>query len=141
MKLINTQIRKFLSKHFEPTDSEHTIKQNFYVSMPYFGSQAHRLAHELSVLLSNFVPHCDFVLIQVNLNKIASLFNYKDKLPTPMRSSLAYKCSCARCACEYVTSTSRIIHTRVKEHARRSHRTGSLLTVLSHSNIRLHSQS
>ena len=53
-------------------------------------------------------------------------------------SSLVYKFSCACCASEYVGSTIRTLHTRVAEHAGRSFRTGSLLTVPPHSNIRQH---
>ena len=58
-----------------------------------------------------------------------------------MRSPLVYKFSCARCAVEYVGSTIRTLHTRVAEHAGRSFRTGSLLTVPPHSNIRQHALS
>ena len=141
LKLIDTLFRKFLSKCFEPTVSEPLTKQKFYISVPCFGCQSDRLANELSASLFRFVPHCVFVLIEVNLNKIGSLFNYKDRLPTPLHSFLVYKFRCARCACEYVGSTSRILHTRVRVHEGRSHRTGALLSVASHSNIRLHSQS
>ena len=39
-----------------------------------------------------------------------------------------------------VGSTSRILHTRVREHGGWSHRTGAPLSVPSHSNLRLHFQ-
>ena len=55
-----------------------------------------------------------------------------------MRSSLLHKFSCARCASEYVGSTIRPLHTRVAEHAGRSFRTGSHLTVPPHPNVRQH---
>ena len=99
------------------------------------------MANELSVLLSKFVPHYDFVLVQVNPHKFGSFFNYKDRLPVSMRSSLVYKFSCARCASEYVGSSSRILHTRIREHEGRSHRTGAPLSVPPHSNVRLHTAS
>ena len=57
-----------------------------------------------------------------------------------MRSSLVYKYSCARCASEYVGSTSRALHIRICEHQGRSFRTGTLLTTPPHSNIREHLQ-
>ena len=81
------------------------------------------------------------MLIQVNRKKICSLFNYKDRLPPPLRSCLVYKFSCARSACEHMGSTSRILHTRVREHEGRSHRTSAPLAIPSHSNTRLQSQS
>ena len=69
------------------------------------------------------------------------MFNYKERLPIHLRSSLVYKFSCTRCAYEYVGLTSRSLHTRVREHEGKSHRTGAPLSVPSHSNIRLHSVS
>ena len=73
-KLINTDNRKILSIRFEPTVSETIIKQKFYVSIPNFFSQSDRLVNELSAWLFNIVPQYDFVLIQVNRNKIGSFF-------------------------------------------------------------------
>ena len=54
---------------------------------------------------------------------------------------LVYKISCARCASEYVGSTTRTLHTRVAEHAGRSFKTGSISSVPSHSMVRTHSES
>ena len=48
--------------------------------------------------------------------------------------------SCARCASEYVGSTTRTLHT-VAEHAGRSFITGSVLSVPPHSMVRTHSES
>ena len=58
-----------------------------------------------------------------------------------MCASLVYKFSCARCASEYVGSTTRTLHTRVAEHDGRSFRTGSILSVPPHSMVRPHSES
>ena len=58
-----------------------------------------------------------------------------------MCASLVYKFCCARCASEYVGSTTRTLHTRVAEHAGRSFRTGSSLSVPPHSMVRIHSES
>ena len=55
--------------------------------------------------------------------------------------SLVYKFCCARCASEYIGSTTRTVHTRVAEHAGRSFRTGSILSVSPHSMVRTHSES
>ena len=81
---------------------------------------------ELSILLHKFFLDVDFHIILFNNFKIGSFFNFKDKLPFAMRSSLAYKFSCARCASEYVGSSIRTLHTRVAEHAGNSFSTGSL---------------
>ena len=52
------------------------------------------------------------------------MFSYKGRLPSNIRSSLVYWYSCARCACEYVGSTTRMLHTKVCEHIAKIHRTG-----------------
>ena len=65
----------------------------------------------------------------VNSFKVGSFFSYKDRLPKAMCASLVYKFSCARCVSEYVGFTTRTLHTRVAEHAGRSFRTGSNLSV------------
>ena len=138
LNLVESQISKFLSKRFSDTTSLTNAKPNFYISIPYFGSQSEKLSRELSRLLSKYIPHYNFIIIQVNRHKIGSLFNYKDRLPSFMRSSLVYRFSCARCACEYVGSTTRLLHTRVCEHIGKSHRTGLPLSAPQHSNVRLH---
>ena len=70
---------------------------------------------------------------------IGSLFNYKDRLPFDLQSSIVYQYSCARCASgTYVGSTIRSIHMRIAEHRGRSFRTGKLLANPPHSAIRDH---
>ena len=58
-----------------------------------------------------------------------------------MFDSILYKFSCALYASEYVGSTIRTLHTRVVEHAGMNFRTGSILSVPSHSMVRTHSES
>ena len=77
----------------------------------------------------------------VNSFEVGSFFSYKDRLPKAMCAFLVYKFSCARCASEYVGSTTRALHTKVAEHAGRSFRTGSILSVPPHSMVRTHSES
>ena len=105
LNLVESQISQFLSKRFSDATSLSNTKPNFYISNPYFGSQSDKLSRELSCLLSKYIPHYNFIIIQVNRHKIGSLFNYKDRLPSFMRSSLVYRFSCAHCACEYVGAT------------------------------------
>ena len=118
--------------------SQSIAKPNFYISIPYFGSQSDKLSQKLFRLLSKYIPHYNFFIIQVNRHKTGSRFNYKDRLPSFMRSSLVYWFSSARCTCEYVSSTTRSLQTKVFEHIGKSHRTVLPLSTPQHSNIRLH---
>ena len=101
--------------------------------MLYFGQLSEKLKTELLFLLSKYFKNVDFNIVLVNSLKAGSFYSYKVRLPKAMCVSLVYKFSCARCASEYVGSTTRTLHTRVAEHAGRSLRTGSILSVPPHS--------
>ena len=102
-------------KIFVPQSDVVSSVNKFYFTLPYFGAQAEKMKSELAILLHTFFPDVDFYIILVNNFKIGSFFNFKDNLPLAKRSSLVYKFSCARCASEYVGSTTRTLHTRVAE--------------------------
>ena len=114
--------------------------QCFYVTLPYFGKHSEKLKSDLSVLFCKYFKDISFNFILVNSFKIDSFFSFKDRLPKGMRSSLIYKYSCVRCTSEYIGSTTRILTTRVAEHAGRSHRTDRILANPPHSNIRDHAE-
>ena len=77
----------------------------------------------------------------LTLLKLTHFFSFKDYLPKGMRSSLIYKYNCVRCTSEYIIgSTTRILTTRVAEHAGRSHRTDRILANPPHSSIRDHAE-
>ena len=94
---------------------------------------------KLFFLLSKYFKNVDFNIVLVNSFKV--FFSYRDRLPKAMCASLVYKFSCALCASEYVGSTTRTLHTKIAEHAGRSFRTGSILSVSTHSMVRTHSES
>ena len=139
--LINSAIKIFLCNKYIPVSSSSIESRKIYFSMPYFGQQSEKLKTELLFLLSKYFKNVDFNIVLVNSFKVGSFFSYKDRLPKAMCASLVYKFSCARCASEYVGSTTRTLHTRVAEHAGRSFRTGSILSVPPHSMVRTHSES
>ena len=91
-------------------------------------------------ILNKYVKCQKFRIICVNKFTIGSFFNYKDKLPPSMLSSVIYHFRCAtECASgAYVGMTSRNLYKRVAEHAGRSYRTNKLLSHPPHSSIREH---
>ena len=78
----------------------------------------------------------EFQVILVNGFTIGSFFNYKDKLPLRMQSSLVYKCSCVQCTSEYEGMTTRTLGVRADEYAGVSFRTGVPLTRPAHSAVK-----
>lgn len=82
---------------------------------------------EIMELIGKIFPQIDFYLAFSNRSTIGSLFQYKEKLPLMLQSSLIYKFSCARCASgTYVGSTARNLYMRIAEHRGRHFRTGNL---------------
>ena len=86
------------------------------MSLPYFGQFSKKLSSELVVLLGRHFSDVRINVVIVNKFIVGSFFNYKDKLPMNLKSSLVYKFSCAQCASEYVGMTARTLGTRVDEH-------------------------
>jgi len=88
LNLVESQIRNFLSKDFFVPVQQSSTEPNFNIFIPYFGSQSDKLRRELHRLLSKCVPYYSFIVIQLSCYKICSLSNYKDRLPSSLRSSL-----------------------------------------------------
>ena len=138
--LVNDIIGSFLNNRYDRQNYIDSSAQCFYVTLPYFGKHSEKLKSDLSVLFCKYFKDISFNFILVNSFKIDSFFSFKDRLPKGMRSSLIYKYSCVRCTSEYIGSTTRILTTRVAEHAGRSHRTDRILANPPHSNIRDHAE-
>ena len=141
--LFDSTLNKFLEKKCNPTVStvpSDNSNKVVYFSLPYFGAQSEKLRDELILLFKKYFADIDFRIILVNKFTIGSFFNYKDKLPTGMRSSVIYEFSCTRCVSRYVGMTTRTLRCRVAEHAGRSFRTNIPLQNPPHSSIRSHAE-
>ena len=80
-------------------------------------------------------------VIFINRDVIGSLFQFKDALPTGLKSSVIYYYRCPKvvgCG-SYVGSTIRPLYKRILEHDGRSFRTNELVSKPTHSEIRNHS--
>ena len=74
------------------------------------------------------------------ISELVIFFNFKDRVPDSLRSSLVYKFTCDRCQSVYVGKTSRHLAVRISEHLGESYRTGSLLSSPPFSATRNHSE-
>ena len=115
--------------------------QPIFLSIPYFGPYSEKLKNEILLLISKYYAKASFRIILTNKFTIGSFFNYKNKLPLHMCSSLVYKFCCVQCTSEYVGMTTRTLGIRVDEHKGVSFRTGVRLTSPPHSAVREHSKS
>ena len=95
---IARRISQFLDKVFGcpkgVTETGVTHDKPVYFSFLYFGPFSEKLKQDLLTLLSKYYSKDKFCLILVNNFTIGSVFNYKDKFPLNLLSSLVYKYSC-----------------------------------------------
>ena len=85
------------------------------LSLPTLDNSPKKLRSELLVLLGRHFSDVRFNVVLVNKFTVGSFFNYKDKLPMRLKSSLVFKFSCALCASEYVGMTARTYSISVPE--------------------------
>ena len=132
-------VYKFLNAHYQPKISVPTVhKQVLYVKLPYLGQVTSKMINILTDNLRKFYPQVDFRFVPVNSFKISSYFNFKDRLPTDLRSSVIYKFTCPSCQAGYIGSTIRAFKVRTDEHLGQSSRTGRRLHSPPHSAVRDH---
>ena len=137
--LVQSKINKFLNSKYERGQTvEDSPKDNFFISLPYFGLQSEKLKLELTSLLNKYFENIKFKIVLVNKQTIGGLFQYKDTLDKGMASAVVYKYCCPKCGAHYVGSTCRRLDTRAAEHAGVSVRTGLPLSNPSPSHIREH---
>ena len=139
--IVEKEIGYFLDKVRNPAISNSVTEnpQPLYAVFPYFGPKSEKLKKEILQLAAKYFPTVSVRIILSNKFKIGSFFNYKDRMPPAVRSSLVYKFSCVVCTTsDYIGMTARSLSTRVAEHAGRSVRTGIPLSQPTHSAIREH---
>ena len=142
--IIDFTLNKFLNKLFSPRPLSYNVpRKTKFFKLPYFGSPSDKLKTDLLSLLSDAFPQIQFKPILNNDFKISNFFNYKDRLPSMLASSVIYEFCCSQfgVSVSYVGSTKRRLFDRVREHAGVSIRTGKSLSSPSFSNIRQHALS
>jgi hypothetical protein len=118
-------VKKFLNNIFKPTSRIPNVpKLVKYVSFPFLGHHTKRFEKDLVKIINKYCPFLDIKIIFNNPYKIGSLFNFKDALPTLMRSKVVYIFTCPKCTLgTYIGCTIRHLRTRVNNHQGISHRT------------------
>jgi hypothetical protein len=94
--LVYTQIKKFMSRHYNKVAPDCGSWNLIYCSFPYFGKAPETMAKELKVLINKYLLNVNLPVILVNNFKIGSFSRYKDALPLFMRSSLVCRYNCAQ---------------------------------------------
>ena len=115
--LVQSKINKFLNSKYDRGQTvEDSPKDNFFISLPYFGLKSEKWKLELTSLLNKYFENIKFKIVLVNKQTIGGLFQYKDTLDKGMASAVVYKYCCPKCGAHYVGSTCRRLDTRAAEH-------------------------
>ena len=130
LNFIDICIKKFLDKCLveKPTEEEKSqtsAKDEFTISLPFLGNQSNVIKKKLSKLFSEFYLEAKFKIVFKSGTKIRDLFNFKDSIPSHVRSHVVYKFKCSSCNATYVGKTKRHHKIRMCEHLGVSWRTGA----------------
>ena len=107
------------------------------MSLPYTNSE--NFLPSLTKMINKYFFCLDPKLVLRNPRTIASIFKFKETVPTLMRSLVIYRYTCPRRNLgTYVGSTKRMLKVRIDSHRGISHRTGNNLSKKEFSNIREH---
>ena len=111
-----------------------------YIKLPFLGGTSEKIEKTLYHCLTNFYPQIAFKFVHVNSFRVKSFFNFKDKLPLSIRSSIIYNYECSNCQLGYFGSSIRALKLRVDDHIGQSSRTGRPLSNPQPSAIRDHAE-
>ena len=136
--LVDKFLRKFLDNKFQPPHPKPNVpKLLMYATIPFVHSTEFK--NQLKNTITKTFPAIDIRLVSRNTKTLGSMFSYKDKLPTLMRSLVVYCFSCPKCNIgKYVGATKRLLKVRINSHQGVSHRTHEQLKNKEFSNIRKH---
>ena len=117
--LIDKTVAFFLNKLFvKPTTAQLTDKptKTHQIILPYLGVFTRRIEKKIKKALSEHLPNTKLNVIYRASTRLRTLFTFKDKIPTYIRSGLIYKYTCNSCNAVYIGETGRHQKTRFCEH-------------------------
>lgn len=140
LHLVDKTLKRFLDNLYSLAPVKLSApKKPLYCPLPFLGAPSEFEYRSLFKALSNYYPHINFRPILKSFTTIGSLFPFKDRVPSTLRSCAIYKFTCSGCHATYVGSTRRRTCERICEHRGVSNRTGKPLTSPSFSHIFNHS--
>ena len=89
-----------------------------YLVLPYQNKQVDQFKEKLVTLVGKYYKDVDFRVMFTCPTTIGSLFVFKDKVPTELRSMVVYKIKCKGCDATYIGKTVRFLIRRKREHSK-----------------------
>ena len=101
MKLSNLSTKKKTARRTDIKRTSQTKPNTHYFKLSYIGSHSHTTQQKLRNLTKRFRIDLDIELIYSSF-KIKNIFNFKDTIPSLLKSCAIYEFSCAGCNFRYV---------------------------------------
>ena len=121
---MNSCINIFLSKLFIDKVPPSTVhKKEFVMCLLYLGRETIAIKTKLRKLFSSQFPAFQLKMVLKSCIKIGSFLNFKDILPSDVRSLLVYTYTCSHCNMTYIGKTKRHHLVRMCEHLGISYKT------------------
>ena len=117
--VVDTTISLFIEQKARQANPSKPEKETTrFLKLPYVGRKCEDFAFRLKQLVNEHFPQVEFnVAFQAPMT-IGKMFPFKDKIKNVMEQSLVVYSFTCKCGAEYIGKTDRILHYRVKEHAR-----------------------
>ena len=110
-------IKNFLNKRLTEKPVTLTAEKNdLVIVLPFLGKLSLDLRKRLKNSISENLPFCKIRVIFKCSTRISNFFQFKDKMPYSLRSSVVYKFSCGRCNATYYGEICLHLRVRVGEH-------------------------
>ena len=115
-------MRSFLIKLHAPKKVIPAVpKKKLFIVLPYLGTLSSNLKRKLGTCFKNSLPQCNIKIILKSINRLSSLFHFKDVIFKELQSHLLYKFSCGNCNVIYYCKTERHLNVRSSQHVVISH--------------------
>lgn len=138
--LFDKTLAYFLNKLHQKRQKPEVVTTNvktYQLILPYLGRHTNRLEKRIKQGLKD-IPDIRFSFVYRASTRLRTLFSFKDKIPSYLRSGLIYKFTCPSCNAVYIGETKRHEKTRFCEHLGISALTGKNLKHKKDSHIRDH---
>ena len=113
-KLFNKIVRLFLNKIFEKAPTELIAPKRVVVfSLPNTGLHSIQIRKQIIKLFSSAYSHIQLRCIFRPVQKLSSIFRFKDRIPLALRSRVVCKFKCQCCDTLYFGEIIRHLHTRI----------------------------
>ena len=114
---IDSCFNSFLHKVSSPLPKPFTVpKRLIHFPLLFTGLHFLQIQTQLRKLFSPAFPHITIRFVSRPTVQLSSLFSFKNRIPTRLRSHVVYKFTCQGCGALYIGETSRHLHTRVSDH-------------------------